>query len=417
MTALQELGRRGFLAGAAASSAAMGAPAWARQTPSKKMTDGVALIGPAERRARLERAQALMAKLGLSAIITEPGSSMDYFTGAQWSRSERACLAIIPREGQVGMVVPKFEEPSIRQSLGVPAEVRTWEEDESPYAIAAGLLADRKLASGKIGVEETIRTFIVDGLTGALPSAQVVSGAAVFRGCRMIKSPAELALMQVAADITVAALRHTHANVKAGMGPRDIGALMAEFTVKQGARVSFNLILIGEASAYPHGSRQPQVLGEGQVVLMDCGCNVGGYESDISRTFVFGEPTARQRKVWNDVARGQQVAFEAAQIGVEAGSVDRAVRAYYDSLGWGPRYKLPGLSHRTGHGIGMDGHEPVNFVMSETTKLATGMCFSDEPGIYIPGEFGVRLEDCIHMTPQGPQWFSKPPTTLDKPMG
>lgn len=417
MTAFQDLGRRGFLAGAAASAAAMGAPAWARQPGVKKMTDGVALIGPAERQARLERAQALMVKLGLSAIVTEPGSSMDYFTGAQWSRSERPCLAIIPREGQVGMVVPKFEEPSIRQSLGVPAEVRTWEEDESPYAIAAGLLADRKLASGKIGVEETIRTFIVDGLTGALPSAQVVSGAAVFRGCRMIKSPAELALMQVAADITVAALRHTHGNVKAGMGPKDIGALMTEFTVKQGARVSFNLILIGEASAYPHGSRQPQVLGEGQVVLMDCGCNVGGYESDISRTFVFGEPTARQRKVWNDVARGQQVAFEAAQVGVEAGSVDRAVRAYYDSLGWGPRYKLPGLSHRTGHGIGMDGHEPVNFVMSETTKLAPGMCFSDEPGIYIPGEFGVRLEDCIHMTPQGPQWFSKPPTTLDKPMG
>lgn len=417
MTAFQDLGRRGFLTGAAASAAAMGAPAWARQASVKKMTDGVALIGPAERQARLERARALMVKLGLSAIVTEPGSSMDYFTGVQWSRSERPCLAIIPREGQVGMVVPKFEEPSIRQSLGVPAEVRTWEEDESPYAIAAGLLADRKLAAGKIGVEETIRAFIVDGLTGALPSTQVVSGAAVFRGCRMIKSPAELALMQVAADITVAALRHTHANVRAGMGPKDIGALMAEFTVKQGARVSFNLILIGEASAYPHGSRQPQVLGEGQVVLMDCGCNVGGYESDISRTFVFGEPTARQRKVWNDVARGQQVAFEAAQIGVEAGSVDRAVRAYYDSLGWGPRYKLPGLSHRTGHGIGMDGHEPVNFVMSETTKLAPGMCFSDEPGIYIPGEFGVRLEDCIHMTPKGPQWFSEPPTTLDKPMG
>lgn len=417
MTAFQALDRRGFLVGAAVSSAAIGAPAWARQAAPKKMTDGVVLIGPAERQARLERAQALMAKLGLTAIVTEPGSSMDYFTGVQWSRSERPCLAIIPREGQVGMVVPKFEEPSIRQSLGVPAEVRTWEEDESPYAIAAGLLADRKLASGKIGVEETIRTFIVDGLANALPSAQVVSGAAVFRGCRMIKSPAELALMQVAADITVAALRHTHANVRAGMGPKDIGALMAEFTTRQGARVSFNLILIGEASAYPHGSRQPQVLGEGQIVLMDCGCNVGGYESDISRTFVFGEPTARQRKVWNDVARGQQVAFEAAQIGVEAGSVDRAVRAYYDSLGWGPRYKLPGLSHRTGHGIGMDGHEPVNFVMSETTRLAEGMCFSDEPGIYIPGEFGVRLEDCIHMTSQGPKWFSKPPTTLDNPMG
>ncbi|MBQ1559887.1 Xaa-Pro peptidase family protein, partial [Caulobacter sp.] len=400
-----------------AGALAAAVPAWARPDAPRKMTDGVALIGPAERQARLERAQALMVKLGLSAIVTEAGSSMDYFTGAQWSRSERPVLAIIPREGQVGMVMPKFEEPSIRQSLSVPAEVRPWEEDENAYAIAAGLLADRKLASGTIGVEETTRDFIVEGLTQALPSAKVASGAAVFRGCRMIKTPAEIALMQVAADITVAALRHTHANVRAGMGPKDIAALMSDFTVAQGARVSFNLILIGEASAYPHGSRQPQIVGEGQVVLMDCGCNVGGYESDISRTFVFGEPTARQRKVWNDVARGQQVAFEAAQIGAEAGSVDRAVRAYYESLGWGPRYKLPGLSHRTGHGIGMDGHEPVNFVMSETTRLAPGMCFSDEPGIYIPDEFGVRLEDCIHLTPQGPKWFSEPPKSLDKPMG
>ncbi|ENZ82117.1 M24 family metallopeptidase [Caulobacter vibrioides] len=417
MTALHPLRRRELLASLGAGALAAAVPAWARPDAPRKMTDGVALIGPAERQARLERAQALMVKLGLSAIVTEAGSSMDYFTGAQWSRSERPVLAIIPREGQVGMVMPKFEEPSIRQSLSVPAEVRPWEEDENAYAIAAGLLADRKLASGTIGVEETTRDFIVEGLTQALPSAKVASGAAVFRGCRMIKTPAEIALMQVAADITVAALRHTHANVRAGMGPKDIAALMSDFTVAQGARVSFNLILIGEASAYPHGSRQPQIVGEGQVVLMDCGCNVGGYESDISRTFVFGEPTARQRKVWNDVARGQQVAFEAAQIGAEAGSVDRAVRAYYESLGWGPRYKLPGLSHRTGHGIGMDGHEPVNFVMSETTRLAPGMCFSDEPGIYIPDEFGVRLEDCIHLTPQGPKWFSEPPKSLDKPMG
>jgi Xaa-Pro dipeptidase len=417
MGVLDKLGRRGFLAGAAASAVAVGGPAWARDAGVKKLTDGLAMIGPAERQARLVRAQALMAQLGFSAVITEAGSSMDYFTGAQWSRSERPTLAILPREGQVGMVMPKFEEGSIRQSLSVPAEVRTWEEDESPYAIAAGLLADRKLASGKIGVEETIRDFIVQGLAGALPNAKVVPGAAVFRGCRMIKTPAEIALMQAASDITVAALRHTHANVRAGMVPRDIAALMSERTAALGGRVSFNLILIGEASAYPHGSRQPQVLSEGQVVLMDCGCNVGGYESDISRTFVFGEPTARQRKVWTDVQRGQQVAFEAAQIGVEAGSVDRAVRAYYESLGWGPRYKLPGLSHRTGHGIGMDGHEPVNFVMSETTKLAPGMCFSDEPGIYIPGEFGVRLEDCIYLTAQGPRWFSQPPPSLDKPMG
>ncbi|MBC7986485.1 MAG: aminopeptidase P family protein, partial [Sphingomonadaceae bacterium] len=177
------------------------------------------------------------------------------------------------------------------------------------------------------------------------------------------------------------------------------------------------LVLLGEASAYPHGSGQPQAVREGEVVLMDGGCNVEGYQSDISRTFVFGEASAEQRRVWEQMHRGQAMAFEAAQLGRPAGSVDDVVRAWYESLGYGPGYALPGLSHRTGHGIGMEGHEPVNLVHGETTPLAPGMCFSNEPGIYIPGSFGIRLEDCFHMTDAGPRWFSEPPPSIDEPFG
>jgi Xaa-Pro dipeptidase len=192
---------------------------------------------------------------------------------------------------------------------------------------------------------------------------------------------------------------------------------MNRATAALGGDPEFALILLGEASAYPHGSGKPQEVRDGEVVLMDCGCTVEGYQSDISRTFVFGEANAKQRRVWGQVHRGQQIAFETARIGVAAGAVDDAVRSHYEGLGYGPRYRLPGLSHRTGHGIGLDGHEPVNFVHGEATKLAPGMCLSDEPGLYIPGEFGVRLEDCLHMTPDGPKWFSTPPPSLDRPFG
>jgi Xaa-Pro dipeptidase len=197
----------------------------------------------------------------------------------------------------------------------------------------------------------------------------------------------------------------------------DISDLMTAATQALGGEPEFNLILLGEASAYPHGSGKPQMVREGEVVLMDCGCIVEGYQSDISRTFVFGEPTAAQRKVWNEVHRGQEIAFAAAKLGAPAGAVDDAVRGWYEYHGYGPRYKLPGLSHRTGHGIGLDGHEPVNLVHGEATRLAPGMCFSNEPGIYIPGQFGVRLEDCFHMTEAGPKYFSEPPPSLDKPFG
>ncbi|MFE8584091.1 M24 family metallopeptidase [Sphingomonas sp. NCPPB 2930] len=381
------------------------------------MTGGAVPIGAQERARRLSRAQALMKANGIGAILIEPGSTMVYFTGVQWWRSERLTAAILPVEGEPCIVTPFFEEPSVRETLAVPAEIRVWQEDQNPLAIVAGFLRDRKLAGRPVGIEETARFFAFDGLRQVLPSARLVSANPVVRGCRMIKAPAEIALMQLATDVTMAAYRWLHPRVEAGMTGAEIGALMSAATRKLGGSPEFSMALIGEASAYPHGSRQVHRVAQGQVVLMDCGCTVQGYQSDVSRSWVHGAATAEQRKVWDLVARGQQVARAAARIGAPAGSIDDAVRRFYEGQGFGPGYRLPGLSHRTGHGIGMDGHEPVNLVHGEATPLAPGMCFSNEPGLYLPGKFGIRIEDCFHMTESGPVWFSTPPTSLDTPIG
>lgn len=381
------------------------------------MTAGVLPISAVEREGRLARAQALMQAAGITALLVESGSSLVYFTGVRWGRSERLTAALVPARGRVVLVTPRFEEPSVRESLDVDAEVRVWQEDEDPLAIVAGALRDRGAAAGPIGIEETVRYFAVDGLARNLPHAVIVNGSPVVRGCRMIKSAHEIALMQIATDITIAAYRFTGRHVREEQTPQDIARIMNAATVALGGAPEFALVLLGEASAYPHGSAKPQRVREGEMVLMDCGCAVEGYQSDVSRTFVPGAPTAHQRAVWDDVHAGQQTAFAAARIGAPAGSVDDAVRTLYARLGYGPGYRLPGLSHRTGHGIGLDGHEPVNFVHDEHTRLAAGMCFSDEPGLYIPGAFGVRLEDCIHMTPAGARWFSEPPPSIDRPFG
>ncbi len=416
---MPEVGRRGFALGALAASAALVAgpsALLAADAPGLKPITGDAVpIGRAERLARLEKARGLMRRHGLGSILIEPGASLDYFTGVRWGRSERLTAALIPVEGEPVVFTPFFEEPSVRESLAIPAEVRTWVEHEDPLKLVAGALRDRRQANRPVGIEETVRFFAVDGLRKAIPTVEIRSGAPVVRGCRMIKSPAEIALMQKAADVTVAAYRHTYGRIEEGMTPAEIGEIMNGATRALGGRPEFALILLGEASAYPHGTGKPQSVRRGEVVLMDCGCTVHGYQSDISRTFVFGEANAEQRKVWNQMRKGQDIAFAAARIGAPAGSVDDAVRRQYEAWGYGPGYKLPGTSHRTGHGIGMEGHEPVNFVHGESTRLAPGMCFSNEPGIYLPGKFGIRLEDCLYMTAGGPRWFSTPPPSIDRP--
>ena len=410
--------RRMVLAGAAMLPLA--APGLLRATEPdlaglSPMTGDVIPISPVERAARLAKAQTQMRASGIAAILIEPGASLVYFTGIEWRRSERLTAALLPAEGMPLIVTPFFEEPSVRQTLAIPAEVRVWQEDEDPIALIAAWLREHKLP-GSIGIEESVRFFASDGVARAF-QAPLVSANAVVRGCRLIKSPAEIALMQKAADITIAAYRWVWPRIEKGMTPGDIGALMNAATTRLGGAPEFSLVLIGEAAAYPHGSRTPQRVADGQIVLMDCGCTVGGYQSDISRTFVHGTASAEQRLVWDQVREGQKIAFAAARLGAPAGSVDDAVRRRYGEWGYGPGYKLPGLSHRTGHGIGLDGHEPVNLVHGERTPLASGMAFSNEPGIYLPGKFGVRLEDCFHMTPAGPKWFSTPPQNLDAPMG
>ena len=375
-------------------------------------------IGPDERLARLAKARSLMQASGIGAIIVESGASLDYFTGVQWWRSERLTGAVIPATGDPIIVTPFFEKPSIEESLGIPAEVRTWHEDVEPLKLVADFLRERGLASSPLGMEETNRYFILDKLSQHLPGARVVSANPGVRGCRMIKTEAEIALMQAASDITLSAFAYTWPRLKAGMSRGDIDAMIGKATEALGGSYDGGLVLLGEGTAYPHGTRKPQPVERGINVLFDCGCDVHGYKSDISRSFVWGaDPTAEQRKVWDQMARGQQIANAAAKIGAPAGSVDDAVRSAYESWGYGPGYKLPGLSHRTGHGIGMEGHEPVNLVHGETTPLAPGMCFSNEPGIYLPGKFGIRLEDCFHMTAAGPKWFSVPPRSLEEPIG
>ena len=412
--------RRNFLAGAGALSAAMTLPLDRLFAAAAEVLKPVPLpppIGQAERLQRIARARALMAKNGIGAVSVESGSSLDYLTGVEWHRSERLTAAVIPASGDPIIVTPFFESPSVSQTLAIPAEIRTWNEDEDPLKLVADFLRERGVAGAPVGFEETDRYFIVDRLQQQLPGVKAVSANPVVRALRLIKSPAELALMQAANDITLKAMRHAGERSRLGMTPADFGAAIDAATTVLGGSPEFALVLIDEASALPHGSNKPQIVKRGSTILFDCGCTVHGYQSDISRTFVFGAPSADQRKVWNQVHEGQQIAIRAARIGAPAGSVDDAVRAAYESWGYGPGYKLPGMSHRTGHGIGMDGHEPAYLVHGDMTPLAPGMCFSDEPGIYIPGKFGIRLEDCWHMTEAGPKFFSNPPPSIDRPFG
>ncbi len=416
-----KIGRRSVLLGAGALGAATVLPFGRLMAEA---VDGLSpipqppAISTAERLGRIARARQLMQRNGIGAVIVESGSSLDYLTGVRWGRSERLTAAVIPARGDPIIVTPFFEQPSVSETLAIPAEIRTWNEDEDPLKLVADFLRERRVAAEPVGFEETDRYFIVDRLSHQLPGLKAVSANPVVRALRLIKSPAELALMQTANDITLRAMRHAGQSAKAGMTPGDFARTINAATVAIGGSPEFALVLIDEAAALPHGSHKPQVVKPGSTILFDCGCTVHGYQSDISRTFVWGaDPTPEQRNVWNQVHEGQQIAIRAAKIGAPAGSVDDAVRAAYTSWGYGPGYKLPGLSHRTGHGIGMDGHEPAYLVHGDMTPLEPGMCFSDEPGIYLPGKFGVRLEDCWHMTENGPRFFSQPPPSIDRPFG
>jgi len=382
----------------------------------RKMTDDVGPISFEERKSRIEKARRLMTQNRIDAIYIEPGPSMFYFTGMRWSTSERMFAMVIPARGEIGLVCPKFEEERARELIKMGNDIRTWEEDQSPYNRVADIFRDRGIRTGTIGIEERVRFFLFDGIRKSAPALQFVSATPVTAGCRMFKSSAELALMQRANDITIAAYKVTHDTMRPGMTQDQFaGNCAAAFRalgVSGGIFVSF-----GKYTAFPHGSSTPQNLAEGDVVLMDGGCSVEGYQSDITRTFVFGKPTQRQRDIWDLERKAQDAGFAAARVGAPCEAVDAAARKVITDAGFGPGYKVPGLPHRTGHGIGLDGHEWTNFVRGNKTPIQPGMCFSDEPTVVIYGEFGIRLEDCLYITEDGPRFFTKQSPSIDEPFG
>lgn len=365
-----------------------------------------------ERLERISKAQELLQKNKMVALILDAGTSMQYFTGLSWYPSERSMLVIIPAKGEITYICPYFEEDRLLELIKVGKQVRTWHEDENPFQLCIKTIQDFGFQSGQIGIEEQTRFFISNGLQKAGKQFHLVSGDPVSVTCRLIKSPAEIALMQKANDITTLAIQAGIAALVEGCNPRQISQKIAQKHTELGAQHGFASVTFGVATSFPHGSSRKQILQKGDVVMLDCGCQVDGYESDITRTVIFGEPSQKQIDIWNLEKRAQQAGFEAAVLGAPCENVDFAARNVLVKAGFGPEYKLPGLPHRTGHGIGMDGHEWGNMVKGNKLPLQVGMCFSIEPTIAIPGEFGVRLEDCVYMTSTGPKWFSQPSPSI-----
>lgn len=383
----------------------------------RPMTAGVTPITVEERRGRIEKAKRLMRENKIDAIVLTGGTSMEYFTGIRWGTSERLLAAIIPVKGSAFLVTPKFEEERAMEQahtgpLGTDAQVFAWEEDENPHALIAKGLRDRGLASATVGVEETVKFVFQDGMAKALPGGRFVSGTPITAGCRMVKDAHEIELMQHASNVTLAAYEAAYKALTDGMTQSQFAELVEAAHAKLGYSGGAGA-QVGEFSALPHGSAKPQVIREGSIVLIDGGCKVEGYSSDISRTFVLGKATQRMKDVFEIEFRAQSAALAAARPGVPAEAVDAAARKVISDAGFGPGYKY--FTHRVGHGMGMDGHEWPYLVKGNTMPLQPGMTFSDEPGIYIPGEFGIRLEDDMVITDSGARLFTPQSRSLETP--
>ena len=378
------------------------------------MVDDIRPIDDQERAQRRHQAQRLMASAGLDAIYLEAGPSLRYYTGVRWGLSERLLGAVLPARGELAYVCPGFEGERLAEQLGAEARILVWQEHESPYRLMAELLAECTPSGGAVGVEEQVRFFVFDGIRRQAPGLNFASADAVTIACRAYKSPAEIALMQRANDITAAAYRASIAHLRAGMSQsefRDISVAAHRALGAEGAIWP----VFGPSTAYPHGSINETRLREGDMIVMDGSCTVDGYWSDISRSFVFGQPTQRMRDIWEIEQQAQHAAFEACQLGAPMEQVDAAARRVITAAGLGPDYAVPGLPHRTGHGIGLEVHEWHNVVRGNKVPLAPGLCFSDEPMICVYGEFGIRLEDCIYMAQDGAHFFTQPSPSIEQP--
>ncbi|NWL79983.1 X-Pro dipeptidase [Pseudomonas taiwanensis] len=383
------------------------------------MVAGMGPIGLDEYHARIAKAQGLMRNQGIAAIYLNAGSNLRYFTGVKWSPSERMVGAVLPANGQLAYIAPAFEEGTIRDFREVDGVIHTWQEHESPYRLLLEMLAGMGIAAdAKVGLCPSLAFFMYDGIRRLGSDFDFVDAACVINPCRFHKSATELALMQRAKDMTLEVHKAAASILREGISTTEVAEFIQQAHRKVGAPGStFCIVLFGEASAFPHGVKHAQVLKDGDMVLIDTGCQLHGYQSDITRSYVFGVPSERQRALWNLEKAAQQAAFDAARPGEPCGSVDAAARRCLEAGGLGPDYQLPGLPHRTGHGIGMDIHEGPYLVRGDETRLAEGMCFSNEPMICVPGEFGIRLEDHFYMTASGPRWFTQPSHSIDDPFG
>lgn len=380
----------------------------------RNMMDGAQPIGLASYRARIAAAQAWMGEHGIAAAYLHAGSNLRYFSGVQWHPSERLVGALLPAEGALEYLAPAFEEGTVRDFQVVDGAIHTWEEHQDPYR----LLLDRLEALG-VGERSTVALCpslpfgMFERLRQLAPGRNFVSAAPLIDQGRMRKSAEELALMQRAKDMTLEVQKAAASILREGISTTEVAEFIHQAHRKVGAPGStFCIVLFGAASAFPHGVKHAQVLKDGDMVLIDTGCQVHGYQSDITRSYVFGTPSARQREFWGMERDAQLAAFEAARLGQPCEAVDAAARRSLEANGLGPDYRLPGLPHRTGHGIGMDVHEGPYLVRGDRTPLDVGMCFSNEPMICVPGEFGIRLEDHFYMTEEGPRWFTQPSPSI-----
>ena len=422
------LNRRQLLRSAAAVSALAPIPTLAQEKRDGSLPvsfDGLKPLGSRikpiasdEYQARIDRAQRLLVqqKPHVDALFVLPGTSLYYFTGVLWWPSERLLGLLIPQKGEPLVVCPAFEEARFREQLRIPAEVRVWQEDESPTKLAASALADRGVRTGRIGVEEATMFTFYDHLRQAAPGLEFSSADSVTVACRGVKSAHELELMRLACEATCGVYRAVFASLKEGMSQSDVSALVEAGYAKMGLRGDA-MVLFGAAAALPHGTTKPQTLREGDVVLIDDGCKVEGYCSDVTRTGIFGKPTEKIQRSFEIVRKAQDAALDAARKGRPSGTVDDAARGVITAAGYGPDYKF--FTHRLGHGIGLDGHEHPYLVRGSKTTLMPGMTFSNEPGIYIPGQFGVRCEDVMVIAEDGAAQLLTPEfqASLEKPLG
>lgn len=380
-------------------------------------------ISPNEFQERVRHAQKLMGG-GASdsstprydALFFAPGTSLYYFSGVHWQASERLLALVIPRSGQPIFVVPAFEEGRLREQLRYPAEIRAWQEDESPTALVGAALADRGMHAGRVGIEERVAFTFFSHLRQAAPGFEYVSADPLTIECRARKTPHELQLMRLACEATFDVFRIVFRSLKPGMSQKFIGQQIKAGFSQMGLEGDA-LVLLGSSAALPHGSRQPRELKDGDVVLIDGGCTVEGYQSDVTRTGVLGKASQKAQDAFETLRKAQDAALDAARAGKKAGSVDAAARAVVANAGYGQDYKF--FTHRVGHGIGLDGHEYPYLVRGNETVLEAGMTFSNEPGIYVPGEFGVRCEDDMVIMPEGPAQLLTPgfAVSLERPFG